>query len=133
MTCDSNGSSGPQAPPSGAAGSPVSRSMEDAMTLAVMTGLLSTIVQSLMSHMANASANHQATLNANSHSSIAGLATVAKAVDQILSGANGNGNGSGPGSPQPMMAPMMQSPGPQMSNFAQAAPTNPFTGPLAVS
>jgi hypothetical protein len=104
--------------------------MEDAITLAVVTGLLSTIVQSLMSHMANSSANHQATLTASSHSSIAGLATVAKAVDQILGGANGNGSGAG--SPQPMMAPMMQSPGPQMSNFAQAAP-NPFTGPPVVS
>jgi hypothetical protein len=129
MTCDSNGSSGPQAPPSGAAGSPFSRSMEDAITLAVVTGLLSTIVQSLMSHMANSSANHQATLTASSHSSIAGLATVAKAVDQILGGGNGNGSSS----PQPMTAPMMHSPGPQMSNFAQAAPTNPFTGPPVVS
>lgn len=68
--------------------------LNDIIGLAVVTGLLATIVQSLMSHMSNQSTNHQNAISASSHSSITGLATVARAVDQILGPTSARGGGT---------------------------------------
>jgi len=61
------------------------RPMEDAVFVALVTALLSTVVQSLMSHTSNSSATHQAALNANANTHSATLAILAKAAEQILS------------------------------------------------
>lgn len=93
---------------SGMAGAPLpsmARGMEDALCLAMMTGLLSTFVQSLMSHMANTSANQQSAVAAGSHTAMAGLAAAAKAADQILSDDNGNGDYSARQQPYQAMGP----------------------------
>ncbi len=98
MTCNHERSCGEEGATSQSRGpSPFAqafgRPMEDAVFVGLVTALLSTVVQSLMAHTSNASASHHASLSANSHTATAGLATLARAVDQILGGGNGNGDG----------------------------------------
>ena len=64
----------------------IGRPMEDAVFVALVTALLSTVVQSLMSHTSNSSANHQAALSNSANTHSATLAILARAADQILSG-----------------------------------------------